>query len=313
MDFSVVIPAKNEQVNIQRCLQSILAVNYPSERFEIIVVDNGSSDRTVEVAKRYQAKVYQQPQLTISGLRNFGAAQAQGKILVFLDADCSVPQNWLINAEKYLNKKNISCFGSAPSVPDNATWVQKSWYQVRKKQQIVELVEWLESMNMFIPAVIFNKVGGFNEALITCEDYELCQRLISFGHLISDQRISAVHHGEAADVRHFFRKERWRATSNYQGLIFRKVPLKEWPSILLPLIQVASSLIAVFLFLASCFGWTGWLWFLGFLLVWQLPILILAIRKTVKRKINLQTIKFYSLFNVYFFARGCAFFSVKRR
>jgi Predicted glycosyltransferases len=183
-----------------------------------VVVDNGSEDRTIEIAKNTGAAVYEKPSLTISGLRNFGASQAQGRILVFLDADCTVEKNWLEAASSYLEMQDVAAFGSAPIVPPDSTWVQRTWFHIREKQQPIEDVDWLESMNMFIPRHVFFAVGGFDESLITCEDYDLSRRLGRHGRIVSDKRIRAVHHGEAQTLIHFFEKERWRATSNYRNI-----------------------------------------------------------------------------------------------
>ncbi|MEZ4485581.1 MAG: glycosyltransferase family A protein, partial [Syntrophotaleaceae bacterium] len=149
MDFSIIIPAKNEEHNIGRCLDTIMALDYDRKRFEVLLIDNGSSDRTVEIASAKGARVFILPDVTISRLRNFGAEQAGGRILAFLDADCTVAANWLQEAARYLGDESTACFGSPPGLPDRATWVQQAWYLVRRKKQPVEETAWLESMNMF--------------------------------------------------------------------------------------------------------------------------------------------------------------------
>lgn len=310
MDFSVIIPAKNEERNIANCLDSISAIDYPGEHYEVIVVDNGSTDRTVIVAEEKGAKVYAQPGLTISGLRNFGARQAVGKILCFLDADCTVSEDWLKEASRYLDSTKIACFGSAPVVPSNATWVQKTWFRVRKKRSLIEEVAWLESMNMFIPAAKFISVSGFDESLVTCEDYELSSRLLMHGKIISDQGIVAVHHGEAADLCHFFRKERWRATSNRGRLLENNFHLSELPSLLLPPVYcllALTTLLCLLLFglvdhdKMNCIS-------VLLVLIWQFPLFGLVLWK-LRPEINFMTaMQLHLLLNVYFCARGLAMF-----
>lgn len=310
MDFSVIIPAKNEERNIANCLDSINQIDYARDKFEVIVVDNGSSDRTVEVATDKGARVFVQPELTISGLRNFGARQAKGKILAFLDADCTVAMDWLTEAARYLEDQSVACFGAPPTVPENATWVQKSWLNVRKKEQQVTPVEWLESMNMFIPEGVFSEIGGFDEGLVTCEDYDLSIRLHKHGQILADQRIVAVHHGEAADLGHFFRKEHWRATSNRARLLEGTFKLAELPSLLVPPVYcLLAFLFVVFLVLFGFFdrgNLNGTVLF--FLLIWQLPILLLAFRK-LRGPFSLIAVgQLFALLNVYFLARGLAVF-----
>ena len=87
MKFSVIIPMKNEEKFIGPCLSSICNNNFPVGEYEIICIDNGSTDNTVEIAKSHTDKVYLLPGVSISALRNFGANKASGKFLAFVDAD----------------------------------------------------------------------------------------------------------------------------------------------------------------------------------------------------------------------------------
>jgi len=279
----------------------------------VLVVDNGSQDQTVQIAKAMGATVFEKPDLTISGLRNFGASQARGIILVFLDADCTVEKDWLKKASEYLAVSEVAAFGSSPIPPQNATWVQNAWFNVRKQKTVLEDVDWLESMNMFVPREVFAKIGGFDETLITCEDCELSTRLSKNGRIVSDQRIRAVHHGEAATLIHFFRKERWRALSNYDGLQKRLKDISEWPSVFLPVLQL---LLCATSALLLCLFVTGYLnpkILISFFLLWQVPIIFLAVWKSLPTKNILTVLRLFTLLNMYFFARGCALFGGGRR
>ena len=99
VSISIIIPALNEEKMIGRCLESLTRLAYARDRFEVLVVDNGSRDRTVAIAEsfkeRLNLKVLQQAGVRISALRNLGARAASGDILAFLDADCLAPTDWL--------------------------------------------------------------------------------------------------------------------------------------------------------------------------------------------------------------------------
>ena len=307
MQFSIVIPAKNEETNIGRCLDSINQVSWTKSQYELIVLDNGSTDRTVEIAKRKGAKVYLKPDLTISGLRNFGASQAVGETLAFIDADCTVDSRWLCEAARYLSQQDVVCFGSPPVVPANATWVQKAWYEVRKKNVAAGETDWLESMNMFVRREAYVKCGGFDEELVTCEDYDLSHRLKKVGLLINDNRIVVVHHGEAATVAHFFRKEIWRGISNFRGLLRHGIVPSEIPSLVAPSFHCL--LLIVVAFGPVMYRTTFYRAVLAIFVLWQGMLFVVSIKK-IQQKTNLKrVVQLYGLLNVYFLARGFAVFS----
>lgn len=307
MDFSVVIPAKNEEANIGRCLDSILAVEWDRTRYEIIVIDNGSSDRTVEIAVEKRATVHVQPGLTISGLRNYGVRAAHGVVVAFIDADCTVAPSWLREAARYFDRGDIACFGSPPLVPESATWVQRGWFLVRRKKTPVGETEWLESMNMFIRRDVFLACKGFDEELVTCEDYDLCLRLRGMGAtIICDEKVVAVHHGEAANLRQFFRKERWRGISNITGVLRHGVKVSELPSLCLPVLHcllsaalLAAPLVALQWSCAAALGCAA------AYAAWQLMLLYFAWTRYSRRVVG-QALQLSLLLNVYFLARGLA-------
>jgi cellulose synthase/poly-beta-1,6-N-acetylglucosamine synthase-like glycosyltransferase len=126
--ISVVIPARNEAANIAACLQSICKQDYPYNLFEIIVVDDASSDDTVSIARSIQYKGVQIKIEQLDFLTNNtapkkraiekGIAHSQGKLIVTTDADCIAGPGWLKNiAAWYLHSKNV--FIAAPVVMQN--------------------------------------------------------------------------------------------------------------------------------------------------------------------------------------------------
>ncbi len=303
--FSVIIPAKNEAGMIGQCIRSINdKSNYPKNDFEIIIVDNGSSDNTVDIAQSEGAIVFVKPGLTISGLRNFGASISKGSILVFIDADCTVNPDWLKTARKYIERSDVVCFGSAPVIPEKPTWVQKTWFKVRTRGECVSEVRWLESMNMFVRKEIFQMINGFDESLVTCEDVDISYRLSKYGKIISDPSISVVHHGEADRVSVFFRKEKWRGKSNYKGLFVHGLKIDEIPSLVLPLWYGLFFLIFVTNFFLPLL-----LNSITFFLLWQLPPLSMTILKLRGKKDELVSyIQLYCIYNIYYSARFTSLF-----
>ncbi len=110
MKVSVVIPALNEEGMIEQCLTSIRRQDVP---VELILIDNGSIDRTPEIAGRIADKVFIKPGLTLAEMRDFGAREATGEIIVTTDADCIAPTDWISNLIKpFDNPKFVAVGGS---------------------------------------------------------------------------------------------------------------------------------------------------------------------------------------------------------
>jgi glycosyltransferase involved in cell wall biosynthesis len=103
MDMSVIVPCRNEERHIARCLEALLAQSIRPVRYEIILADNMSTDRSVEIARRYpRVTVVQQTKLGSYAARNAGARLATGRILAFTDADCVACQDWLERSDAEL-------------------------------------------------------------------------------------------------------------------------------------------------------------------------------------------------------------------
>ena len=299
MKVSIIIPAYNEEKNLPACLDSISKLNFSKEDLEVILVDNGSIDRTLEIAESFGAITLSDDSMNVSGLRNYGVKHSSGDILAFVDADCVVSQDWLKNSLPYFNLNNVAAWGAPPTLPENATWVQQTWYIVRQKEKQVQEVSWLETMNLFVRKNQFVAVGGFNETLVTCEDVDLCYRIRKYGKIISDSRLVVIHHGEASTLSAFFKKELWRGRSNLKGLRSHGLSLKEIPSLLIPFyfgIFLPAALIGtIFLFTPASFAF--------FFLLYMLPSSAVLFRVRKKQIEFSDLLKLLLLIQIYFFSR----------
>ncbi|MDP3724836.1 MAG: glycosyltransferase [Nanoarchaeota archaeon] len=109
MKLSIIIPALNEAKYIEASIQALLNQSVPRKNFEIIVVDNGSKDKTKEVSKKAGAdKVVTEKQKGTNIARQRGVEESEGNILVFLDADCVPPPDWLQKIEKLLKQEDVA-------------------------------------------------------------------------------------------------------------------------------------------------------------------------------------------------------------
>lgn len=207
---SIIIPAFNEEKNIDKCLRSIKKLDIPKDQYEVIVVDNGSTDKTVEIAESFGAQVFTKPKINISSLRNFGTSIARGDIFAFIDADCVLDRYWLTEALKELEIEEIGATGSNCRLKGNGTWISKAWeFNKRSKLQRCD-VDWIQSANLIIKRKCFEDVGGFDDRLSVCEDSDICYRIKDKGYtIISNPAICSYHLRFTETLGSFFKNELW--------------------------------------------------------------------------------------------------------
>ena len=213
---SVIIPTLNEEKMIGRCLESLAQLNFARKRFEVIVVDNGSTDQTIEIAKSFQdqlnLRIFEKAGVRISALRNLGARQAQGSILAFLDADCLVPSGWLERMIELVPANSAGIVGAHYLLPEDSSWVGRTWHRYHEAGKSGE-VSHVPAGDLIMRREDFLRLGGFDETIQTNEDYELCERARAGGMAVrAVPEMSVVHLGTAQSLPVFFRKQAWHGT-----------------------------------------------------------------------------------------------------
>jgi glycosyltransferase involved in cell wall biosynthesis len=303
MQFSIIIPAKNEESNIRYCLDAVRELDFSKDNYEVIVIDNGSTDGTVSIVNDHGCSVYVKPQLSLSGLRNFGASVALGNIFVFLDADCVPDKDWLKNIAITLGESEVGCTGSTPVASVNGTWVEKVWSSFRTRRKNKYYTQWINSSNFIVRRELFVKVGGFNEKVSTGEDVDICFRLNKICKILFEPAIKVVHLGEPKTIREFFFKEIWRGKGLISGLISHGVRLSEIRSIAIPLYYLSISICLIAVTALSNFKI-----FLIMALLYIAPAVIFTAWVITKTKQIRNMFGYLVLFLVYVNARVMALF-----
>lgn len=236
---SIIIPALNEEKVMGQCLPAINNLSTPKEQFEVIVVDNGSTDNTIEIARSYGARVYVKRWVNISSLRNYGAKQSRGNILAFVDADCIVTKYWLDNALDTLKDPKIGATGSVHEVSSDASWVAKAWNISKLKKKKTYFTNYVPSGNIFLRKECFFKVGGFDENLSVSEDTDLCYRLRQKNYkVLANKNISVIHLGAPQTLKQLFIKELWHGKDVFRIFLNSKFQLRNFKVVMFALFYV---------------------------------------------------------------------------
>lgn len=234
---SFVIPVYNDKTNIARCLRSIRELRVSGHTYEVIILDNGSTDGTQQVLEQLGFPFEIIEHLHVSALRNRGAWKAKGDLLAFVDSDVELFPEWFENSMTSLGDPMVVAAGCFPEIPKEATWVQQAWdlHQRGRQPSTPFPISWLPSMNLIVRREAFQAIGGFNEKLETAEDVDLCYRLANKGMILCDPTMKAIHWGEARDLAIFWRKEVWRGIGNFRGMCSHDFRFDELPSLGYPL------------------------------------------------------------------------------
>ncbi|MBA2450110.1 MAG: glycosyltransferase family 2 protein, partial [Chloroflexi bacterium] len=124
--FSIVVPTYNRPRQLADCLQALAGLDYPRERFEVIVVDDGSATSLEPVVERFREKLsltlIRQPNAGPAAARNVGAARASGQFLAFTDDDCRPSPDWLEAFAKSFGPRPDAALGGRTlnALPANA-------------------------------------------------------------------------------------------------------------------------------------------------------------------------------------------------
>ena len=206
-DLSVIVPVRDGAKSLGPLLRSLEAQTLARDRFEVIVVDNDSSDGTADVGLAHGATVVHEPVANRSRARNRGASAAQTSLYAFTDADCLARPDWL--------EQLLRCAGRAPLVagevelrvsedPNRVERFEKLW---RFGQRAWVEQGWAATANLLVHAEAFDAVGGFDPSWRHIgEDADFCFRARDAGFELGYCPQAVVEHLGERRLRPFLRR-----------------------------------------------------------------------------------------------------------
>jgi glycosyltransferase involved in cell wall biosynthesis len=211
---SVVVTTKNEEKNIENCLQSIK--NQTFKNIELIVVDNFSEDKTAELSKKYTTKVYFKGNER-SAQRNYGAKIACGKYIFYLDADMILSPSLLEECVEKCEQTDNCALYIAEQIVGEGFWIKvRNFERGFYTGSVIDAVR-------FIRRDLFLQVGGFDETLIGPEDWDLDRKIRANGK--TGVVYTPLYHNEGR-----FNMKRYLKRKNYYSAGLQKYAKKWGPA-----------------------------------------------------------------------------------
>ncbi len=225
---SVVVCAYNAERTMEACLASLEHLNYPD--YEVVVVNDGSTDRTLEISQRYPyCRIISQPNKGLSVARNVGAEAATGEIVAYTDSDCVADPDWLnYLVGKMVSADLVACGG--PNFPPPEDSLVPSAVAVSPGGPTHVLVsddvaEHIAGCNMAFRRDVLLGLGGFDPLYRAAgDDVDICWRFQDAGHTIGFSPSAVVWHFRRNTVKAYIGQQ--RGYGKAEALVYGKHPFR---------------------------------------------------------------------------------------
>lgn len=214
---SAIITTRNSAKTLERLIKSLKNQTY--KNLEIIVVDNNSSDKTVEIAKRYTKKVYQKgPER--SAQRNLGAEKSTGKFLLFLDSDMILEKAAVAECIREIKSGK----GIGGVVIPEVSFGRGMWAKAKALERKINEGEVFFEAARFFPRKVFKEMGGYDLSITGPEDWEFTQRV---GDNFKRARVRSYLRHDEGNLRlsTLMRKKYYYGLTAHRYLRKRKLPV----------------------------------------------------------------------------------------
>ena len=179
--ISIIVPVYNGEATVRTCVEALLGLDYPRDRFEVLVVDNKSIDGTRRIVEGYPVTLLQEAAVQSSyAARNLGIAHASGDVLAFTDADCVPERGWLRAIVAAIEPSDVGGVAGAIEAFRADSAVEK--YQARRairadRAYKHKVLPFAQTANAAYKREVFEKIGLFDPTLIYGGDLDFSWRM----------------------------------------------------------------------------------------------------------------------------------------
>ena len=223
---SVVICAYNAERTMLPCLESLRRLQYPN--FEVIIVDDGSRDRTAAIAADFpEFRLIRQPNKGLSVARNVGLHAARGEIIAYTDSDCVVDPHWLSMMVRAMTEGGFDGCGGPNYAPHEEGWVEGCVAASPGAPSHVltgdDRAEHLAGCNMFFRKAALTQIDGFDPQFTAAgDDVDVCWRMLDTGFTLGYCPAAFVWHFRRNTVKAYYGQQ--RGYGKAEAMLYLKYP-----------------------------------------------------------------------------------------
>ena len=237
---SIIVPVYNEEATIALCVKSLLDQDYPQNRYEVIIVDNGSKDASAEIVRRYPVRLLSETSIQSPyAATNRGIEASRGDFLAFTGSDCIASRDWLTNLLRGFVSPEVGGVAGEIKAVDQHNAVSK--YEELNHHRNEKFVNdniylpFAATGNVMYRRSVFDQIGLFDETFFSGGDVELSWRMQMATTLkLKYQPLAVVEHFNCRTIREYFKKPKKYAmgmvqlAKKYPHIVVPQTSLSQW-------------------------------------------------------------------------------------
>jgi cellulose synthase/poly-beta-1,6-N-acetylglucosamine synthase-like glycosyltransferase len=216
---AVIVPVYNAAATLADCLKALARQTVPRQGYEIIVVDDGSSDGSGQIAAGYEVQTIRQAHAGAAAARNRGVAATQAEILLFTDADCEPLPDWIEQMLAPLADPTVAGVKGIYRTRQRSLVARFTQAELEEKYDRLARAGQIDFVDTYAAAYrrdLFQALGGFDPGIALAEDQEFSFRVARAGHRLVFAPAAAVYHRHLTTLGGYLRRKagigRWKVT-----------------------------------------------------------------------------------------------------